>query len=229
MFDNSRIKWIDTIWDPITGCPPALVFREDILDQPLKWNKPGKILVCSMGDLFHEDVPDQWLEAVFSVMHSIECRRHTFMLLTKRPERMKRIVERLEAETDTFNRAFPNVWLGVTIENQRTADDRIPILLDIRAAVRFVYCEPLFEEIDIFEWLNPRQYPAKDGYGGDHAPGWITNFRTIDWVMCGNEPSHDTGQVHPDRVSSLIGQCQKAGVPFHFKQCEAWSPVGQKG
>jgi len=131
-----------------------------VLDKPLHWRKPRRIFVCSMSDLFHEAFTDTERDAVFAVMAL--CPQHTFLVLTKRPERMRDYVSKPIGQTsrrdwvlyqagqmlnqvhiDGFpDWPLPNLWLGVTAENQQRADERIPILLDTPAAVRFVSVEP---------------------------------------------------------------------------------------
>lgn len=164
---DTKISWCDKTWNPITGCtkcspgcvncyaermskrlagrcgypkenPFAVTFHPDKLQEPMKWHKPSRIFVCSMGDLFHEQVKDEWIDAVFMTMDL--SRRHTFMILTKRPERMR---EYLSGRTHIIRMVYPlpNVWLGVTVENQEQADKRIPFLLDTPAAKRFVSVE----------------------------------------------------------------------------------------
>lgn len=143
-------------------------FNEQWLDQPLRWRKPRMIFVCAHGDLFHENVPDDWIDRVFAVMAL--CPQHVFQVLTKRPERMRDYLA--ERQSDWVTRwaaaawrlrprelrpdgngqllmrnhakfPLPNVWLGTSVEDQIRADERIPILLDTPAAVRWVSAEPL--------------------------------------------------------------------------------------
>ncbi len=160
MGDKSKIEWLDggASWNPIAGCTPIsegcancyaktmaetrlrgmfgydkenpfkIAYHFNKLEQPLKWKKPRKIFVCSMGDLFHEDVPTGLIIDIFGVITGAD--RHTFLILTKRPERMKSFMEYINRFRTT---PLKNVWLGVTAENQRTADERIPILLSFPA------------------------------------------------------------------------------------------------
>ncbi len=190
-------------WNPVTGCngpdnqgpcdycyaarmakrlagragyPADEPFRPtlhpDRLDQPLKWRKPSRIFVVSMGDLFGDAVPTEYIWRVF---HTMWCASyHTFLVLTKRPERMQRLLSYeglLEsAEHSKLRRMspLPNLWLGVSITNQADADARIPLLLQTPAAVRFVSCEPLLGPIDLSAYIgyNPiKNYPR--GHTGD--------------------------------------------------------------
>jgi protein gp37 len=154
-------------------------FNEQWLDQPLRWRRPRKIFVCAHGDLFAEGVPDEWIDRVFAVMAL--CPQHTFQILTKRPARMRGYIGEVRAtwtkrgppvpgSERIYDAALavtgeewlpatpaewplPNVWLGVSAEDQATADERIPHLLATPAAVRFVSAEPLLGPIDFEPWL----------------------------------------------------------------------------
>lgn len=119
----------------------------ELLEEPLRWRKPCRVFVNSMSDLFHEAVPDRFISEVFAVMNT--ARRHTFQVLTKRPERMLRL-----GTDQKLIYAMSNVWLGVSVEDQKTADERIPLLLQTPAAVRFVSAEPLLSHIDLSKWLS---------------------------------------------------------------------------
>jgi protein gp37 len=136
----------------------------DRLEQPLRWRKPRRVFVNSMSDLFHPAVPDDFIDRVFAVMAL--CPQHTFQVLTKRPERMRAWFD--GGEHLRMTRCFrnfqhytkpvgpwplPNVWLGVSVEDQATADERIPVLLDTPSALCFVSAEPLLGEIDLGMWL----------------------------------------------------------------------------
>ncbi len=160
---KTKIEWCDEVWNPVTGCTKvsegcrncyaeriakrfwgerpfsAVQCHADRLDAPLHWRKPHRVFVNSMSDLFHPDVPDRFIGWVFSRMGM--AKNHTFMSLTKRPERMKDFLRGLPA--------LKNVWLGVSVENQQTADERIPLLLETPAAVRFVSIEPMLGPVDI--------------------------------------------------------------------------------
>lgn len=185
---DTKISWTDATWNPVTGCtkisagcaycyiertPPMRMagrkfvdgkipvqLHPDRLEIPLHWRKPRRVFVCSMGDLFHEDVPDEFLRRTLNTMALAE--QHTFQVLTKRPERIRRffedaITQKLvatlgeiwETSDKEWRWPLPNVHLGVTAENQQAADERIPILLDTPAAKRFVSCEPLLGPLDL--------------------------------------------------------------------------------
>lgn len=193
----------------------AVTLHPDRLDQPLKWKKPRRIFVNSMSDLFHEDVPDWFLFRTFNVM--ADSPHHIFQLLTKRPERMKEFVElRLQ---DSFTDTLPNVWLGVSVENQRYADERIPLLLETPAAVRFISAEPLVKPVNVQSYL--RKSPTCEmcistgcvncGCNGCGQFG-------LDWVIAGCESGPKRRPMETDWARRLRDQCQAAGVPFFLKQ-----------
>ncbi|RYC10040.1 DUF5131 family protein [Ciceribacter ferrooxidans] len=173
-------------------------FNAEWLDQPLRWTKPRMIFVCAHGDLFAEGVPDEWIDQVFAVMAL--CPQHTFQVLTKRPERMREYLKALPARSgavgkwaawhwgaqdpdalhdqvsDAVRTPLPNVWLGVSVEDQRRAKERIPILLDTPAAIRWISAEPLLGPVDIRQWQH--DYGCGCGWGGVspldycHECGW---------------------------------------------------------
>jgi protein gp37 len=252
------------------------------LDLPLRWRKPRRIFVNSTSDLFHEKVPDEWIDRVFAVMALAP--QHTFQVLTKRPERMREYLTRpvqgpwagrmhhvddagrVTDATDAWRRVqakvgdllpiippqqlnlasemqeahgdgfmprwpLPNLWLGTSIEDQATADERIPHLLATPAAVRFISAEPLLGPVDLTRIvIKPSDAPErgkppvsinalKGWYGGaDHDPA-----RTH-WTICGGESGPGARPMHPDWARSLRDQCAMEGVPFFFKQWGAWFP-----
>jgi protein gp37 len=162
-------------------------FNAEWLEQPLRWQRPRMIFVCAHGDLFHENVPDAWLDKVFAVMWL--CDQHIFQVLTKRPERMRRYVKRLPEAV--ANKA--NIWLGVSVEDDERARQRIPVLLDTPAALRWVSAEPLIGEI-------------KHSMAG------------LDWVVVGSESGPGRRECDIDWVRSLRDQCAGHGVSFFWKQ-----------
>ncbi|HMR51236.1 MAG TPA: phage Gp37/Gp68 family protein [Amaricoccus sp.] len=230
------------------------------LDQPLRWRRPRRIFVCAHGDLFHEAVPDEWIDRVFAVMALAP--QHVFQVLTKRPERARwyltRIMEGENGSEDIADAAvrvtgspcaahvedsvwpLPNVWLGTSVEDQATADERIPHLLATPAAVRFLSAEPLLGPVDLTQvpndlgmaeaqpWLN-----ALGGYAWDAAPPDYVDTCSIgtrlDWVIVGGESGPAARPMHPDWARSLRDQCQAAGVPFFFKQWGEWAPLCEIG
>jgi protein gp37 len=172
-------------------------FHEDILLQPLRWTRPRKVFVNSMSDLFHEKVTDEMLDKAFRVM--FQASQHTFQILTKRPERMLKYVgDRWEC-----GKGFPweparNIWLGVSVEDQKTADERIPLLLQTPAAVRWISAEPLLGPIDLNEVEVPAEHDQLrrpwdiEGYKfssltAQHEDRFHQAPAIIDWVVVGGE------------------------------------------
>jgi protein gp37 len=219
------------------------------LEEPLRWTKPRKIFVNSMSDLFHENVPDEYIDKVFAVMALAP--RHTFQVLTKRPERMKAYLgmdNRAEAigwaETaiyETYGRLpigayhgpthrklpLPNVWLGVSVENQATADGRIPLLLQTPAAVRWISAEPLLGPVDLTKFTLPNWKHERDcEYVANDMPAPCTCRASqggLDWVVAGGESGRNARPTHPQWARTLRDQCKEAGVAFLFKQ---WGEYG---
>lgn len=209
-------------------------FWEKALLDPLKWREPRMVFVNSMGDLFHEDVPDEWIDRCFAVMELTP--EHTYQILTKRPGRMRdymanpatvgRVIKAIgQIETPReglimFSLGWPlrNVWLGTSCEDQATADERIPLLLETPAAIRFVSLEPLLGPIDLLKAL----YVGPEG-GWEHA--WAPR-QMLHWAIVGGESGRRARSMHPDWARSLRDQCTAAGVPYFFKQWGefAWAP-----
>lgn len=186
------------------------------LDQPLRWRKPRRIFVNSMSDLFHENVPDDVIHAVFSVM--AQATQHTFQVLTKRPARMLLLLS-LWRDLGLCLRSghgslLPNVWLGVSVEDQATADERIPLLLQTPAAVRWISAEPMIGPIDFSSMWVPHQNPAL------HE----NMLEVLDWVVVGGESGTNARPMHLYWARTLRDQCQSAGTPFFFKQWGEHAP-----
>jgi protein gp37 len=210
----------------------------DRLNDPYRWRKPSRVFVNSMSDLFHDDVPGEFIAQVFAVMSGNP--QHTFQVLTKRPARMLAFVAAVglsplgfrthnRAECSSYggdgvlvgaNWPLPNVWLGVSVENQAAADERIPLLLQTPAAIRFLSCEPLLGPIDFYE------AGSRGGEDGDPfafsalrgTDGCDPSIPGIDWVIVGGESGKGARPMHPDWARSLRDQCVASGVAFHFKQ-----------
>lgn len=292
---GTKIQWCDESWNVVTGCtkisagckncyaermskrlagrygypkddPFKVTFHPDKLDWPLRWRKPRKIFVCSMGDLFHDDTfllnspfdtglnfslgsyiaytDYPMLDAIFAVME--RSLNHIFILLTKRPENMSRYFSAVQKRKLEYADKFKNcpteemrnspaaqdakksainpipnhIWIGVTAENQQAADERIPILLQIPAAVRFISVEPMLSEINLEMALEGFQ-PLNPDLSKKPSP--------IQWIIVGGESGPGARPMHPDWVRSIRDQCQEAGVPFFFKQWGEWTPQGSSG
>jgi protein gp37 len=186
----------------------------DRLDQPLRWRRPRRIFVCSMSDLFHEDVPDTFIGRVFETMCMAE--QHTFQILTKRPERMKQFMAKYTADGGPLPpmSRMGHLWLGVSVENQYWADRRIPLLLQTPAAVRFLSLEPLLKDVDLWDWLPDRE-------SGRETPN-------IHWVIVGGESGPKHRPMELDWIRAIQSQCVAAGVPVFVKQDSGPKP-GQQG
>lgn len=244
-------------------------FNEQWLDQPLRWKKPRMIFVCAHGDLFHENVPDEWIDRVFAVMAL--CPQHTFQVLTKRSDRMKEYCEAavggdnfcrqvdklLDAGFDGshFNARYshldwncetgaeiwgwdydladiidnsrlPNVWLGISAEDQQRANERIPDLLQTPAAVRFVSIEPQLEHIDLIhlhigfsEPYGKHEENYIDGLAGFSVDAtWQFEGNKIDWIICGSESGLGCRSFNENWARSLRAQCHENKTAFFYKQ-----------
>jgi protein gp37 len=243
-----------------------IAVNESTMLAPLRRRKPTMYFVNSMSDLFHESVPGEVIDRVFAVMAL--CPQHTFQVLTKRSDRMRAYLAAHDTSTigDSITDAafmingavrgyrgkggsakwpLPNVWLGVSVEDQKRADERIPDLLATPAAVRFLSCEPLLGPVDLTrvrrfkpgvadrEWLNAvggRVWTDQSNLPNPD-PSWsypgrpFSEGRGIDWVIVGGESGPGARPIHPDWARSLRDQCAMADVPFFFKQWGEWMPT----
>ncbi|MFB2970362.1 phage Gp37/Gp68 family protein [Aerosakkonema sp. BLCC-F183] len=210
----------------------TIEFVESQLLKPLSWRSPKKIFTCSMSDVFHENALDEWRDRAFAIMAL--CPQHTFQILTKRPDIMLKYISGLT--TNRLKRALPsnieysrldsvklplqNVWLGVSVENQVVADERIPLLLETPAEIRFLSCEPLLEEVHLEEWLWQTVTicwgNGDDEWGYDGEP-----TDRLHWVICGGESGSKARQCNVDWIRSLVRQCQDAEIPVFVKQLGA--------
>lgn len=217
MSANSEIEWTDATWNPVRGCTKispgcqhcyAETFAErfrgvpghpyeqgfdlrlipDKLAEPLKWPASKSIFVNSMSDLFHEDVPDAYIEQVARVMHKADW--HTYQVLTKRAERMRDLLRTRLA----FAAQLSHVWWGVSVENRQHGLPRIDVLRGAPAAVRFLSVEPLLEDLGVL------------------------NLAGIGWVIVGGESGAGARPMRKEWVLSIKQQCAAAEVPFFFKQ-----------
>jgi len=223
---------------------------EKMLLAPLKWRKPRKIFICSTTDLFGDWVKDEAIDRIFAVMALVP--QHTFQVLTKRPKRMREYLSRSTGPIDKraaeighaqmaivnqirkapigiawgpthLRLPLPNVWLGVTAENQETADARIPDLLATRAAVRFVSVEPMLSAIDL-RCLHYDGVTNIDALTGTHGLTSAEDCARIDWCIAGGESGPHARPSHPEWFRSLRDQCKTAEVPYFFKQWGEFAP-----
>jgi len=188
-------------------------------EQPRKWNRQAKkagvrtrVFCASLADVF-EDKPDQpemddWRIDLFQLI--IETPSLDWLLLTKRPENVCPMIERATGFSDCLMWFPDNVWIGTSVENQEQADKRIPELLKVPAAVRFLSVEPLLGSVDLENWVMP------DDSRPSH--GILTGDSLIDWVIVGGESGPNARPMHPDWVRAIRDQCQMADVPFFMKQ-----------
>ena len=226
--------------DPRTSGPGfGLTIHPDALNLPLHWRKPRRVFVNSMSDLFHEAVPDEYLCRVFDVMQTAS--RHTFQVLTKRHARMRSFVTRYlsgEFATEpldasplaaTVDQPPRNIWLGVSCEDQKWADIRVPALLDTPASIRFVSAEPLLGPVslDRYLWLHGPStagpfydYAGRRRGGGGIGGQALTAVRARDlhWVIAGGESGRGARPCEVDWLRSLRDECADADVPFFCKQ-----------
>lgn len=202
------------------------------LDEPLSWRKPRRVFVNSMSDLFHDGVPDEFIADVFGAMALAS--RHTFQVLTKRPERMQRWLSEHVSERGRLIGYLrppsgdgswiavegapwpaPNVWLGVSVENQAAADERIPLLLRSPAAVRFLSCEPLLGPIEFSDVTKRSDAVRQLGKG---------SLAGIHWVIVGGESGPGARPMHVSWARSIVQQSRATGVAVFIKQLGA-SPL----
>jgi protein gp37 len=234
---RSNIEWTDVTWSPVTGCTkvsagckhcyaerlfprvyPGREFgdvrvHEDRIRAPLRWRKPRMVFVNSMSDLFHEDVSFHVIDDVFDVMARAD--RHTFQVLTKRPQRMIEWADSTNARHDDIlggwdgRRPIPNVWLGVSVEDQRTADERIPLLLQVPAAVRFLSVEPMLGPVTLNPWLL-----------SEHGRRLIGAKPGTAWVIVGAESGPGARPCELGWIRSIVEQCRAAHVACFVKQVQ---------
>lgn len=201
---------------------------EGALGIPLGWKRPRRIFVNSMSDLFHEDVPWEFVDRVFAVMAL--ARNHAFQILTKRPGRMRDYMLSRAKSASFWKDAVPegrslewegislvrfplrNVWLGVSVEDQRTADERIPLLLKTPTAVRFVSYEPALGPVDFHLQDSQREVIWRRLNSGSYER------QILHWIIAGGESGPGARPAHPDWFRSARDQCQAAGVAFFMKQ-----------
>lgn len=194
----------------------SIQIHPERLDIPLKRKKPT--VFALWNDLFHEDVKERFIAEAWDFM--TRCLEHKFLVLTKRPERVASWAKSWRLLP------FPNIWIGVTICNQAEADEKIPLLLQIPAAMRWVSLEPLLGPIDLSQWFwefNENYQPPRfldEGERYEVKPN-IPSHK-IQWLVCGGETGPGARPMHPDWVRSIRNQCQAAGVPFFFKGSGEW-------
>lgn len=223
--------------------------HEDRLVEPLAWRKPSLVFVNSMSDLFHEDVPDEFILHVLNVIRRGHANGHTFQVLTKRHERMRSMMSRLQFDSHGVGRLFledrgltrqgtpisfapvmRHLWLGVSVENQETADQRIPLLLQTPAAVRFISAEPLIGPIDFSVNPSGQVLESCDECGhrrpNPSCDACLDAPPALDWVIVGGESGPGARPLDLAWARSILAQCKAAGVAAFMKQLGA-DPRGE--
>lgn len=193
---------------------------------PLRRGTPTMYFVNSMSDLFHEDCPEEWIADVFNIMAATP--HHTYQVLTKRADRMQHIMagpkpHHLWSPNLWHCRTLPNVWLGVSTERQKEADERIPLLLQTPAAVRFISAEPLLGPIDLTDHCNGHYFfdTLRGTRWHDDPDGQNLTEKfspSLDWVIVGGESGPGARRMEVDWALSLINQCKSADVRCFMKQ-----------
>lgn len=193
------------------------------VDAPRKWRKAKMVFVNSMADTFHRDVPFAFVHKLFVTMS--ECPQHTFQVLTKRAARM------LAYQREYWPEGFPaNVWAMTSVEHQEAADVRIPLLVQVKAAVRGLSMEPLLGGIDLSPYLLPEfcwHCKEKIGNEGGRCFCGVGIKPLIHWVIVGGESGRRARPMNPDWVRDIRDQCVSAGVSYFFKQWGEWVPLDQ--
>jgi protein gp37 len=240
MADKTGIAWTDATWNPVTGCSKVspgcahcyaealskrfgrsfeVTLHPERLDEPLHWRKPRRVFVCSMADLFHEQVPWEYIDRVFDVMD--RCPQHTFQVLTKRPERMKALARSVPS----------NVWLGASIENARFVG-RADHLRETPRAVRFISAEPLLGPlVQRCSWCQGqgRVAPLYMTCPGRclHSWGWHgLDLDGVDWLIIGGESGPKARPMDPQWALDLIAAARAAGTKVFVKQMGGLRPGG---
>lgn len=237
LHDKRHIAWKRGNWD---GAPKQyhqpfshVQLLPERLSDPLHWRKPRRVFVNSMSDLFHEDVPDDFIHGVFLTM--MQAPQHIYQILTKRPQRMRDWMRQYAGPASPIRYHLPHIWLGVSVENQAAADERIPLLLETPAAVRFLSCEPLLGPVDLTEYLADRAIVRAIVHHhrtGHHCGGiddeadcemCCTQWRDgqppdLHWIIIGGESGKHARPMDLLWVESLVEQCRNAEIACFVKQ-----------
>lgn len=240
--ENSEISWTDHTHNYWVGCTkvspachrcyaeswakrsgivkwgkgePRRLTSESNRREPLKWNKKAaaegrraRVFCSSLADVFDAEVPTEWRAGLWGLIR--ETPSLDWLLLTKRPENIPGMIP------SDWGDGWANVWLGATVENQAMADQRIPLLLQIPAVVRFLSCEPLLGPVNLgLLGILPK----------DVEPAFRPVPSRLHWVIVGGESGHGARPMAPDWARSIRDQCLEASVAFHFKQYGEWAPL----
>ncbi|MGE4568396.1 MAG: DUF5131 family protein [Bacteroidales bacterium] len=242
---STKIEWAKSVWNPVTGCSKGCPYcyarsfanrmkhnpnpkisekykngfqptvHPELFFEPEKWRTPRLVFVASMGDLFD---PAFGMDPFWNVMDKMtRFRQHNYILLTKQPERMLNFVNAWLRETE-FDTIPDNIWLGVSASDQHEADLRIPLLMQVKAKIRFVSLEPLTGPVSLTKttaidrgWLLNLL-----------APRTTTFIENLDWVILGGMTGNKSTPMHPQWVKNILHECVSAKVPFFFKSWGSW-------
>lgn len=214
---------------PGIGGTTGVILHDDRLTAPLRWRKPRRVFVCSLADLFHTAVPTRYIARAFAVM--VIARQHTFQVLTKRHARLRALLtdqrfwQMVATEIGVLRNIVPPaplrqvppwIWVGVSVESQEWADRRIPALLSVPAAVRWLSCEPLIGPVDLHRWLDMADWPD---CWNTHAPSAeCSRCVKPDWVVVGGESGPNARLMREDWARGLVQQLGVAEGPVFVKQ-----------
>ncbi len=227
-WSNAPVQYHKPFW---TG-PGHVQLMPERLELPLHWRKPRRVFVNSMSDLFHEDVPLDFIRQVWMTMWRTP--QHTYQILSKRPERMRWALDQMYGPLGggkvSGKPPLPNVWLGVSVENQDAADERIPLLLETPAAVRFLSCEPLLGPVDLttipyrgdtdyyLDALKGRYRTSRADTGGTPFCFGLAPMQRLSWVIIGGESGAQARPMEHEWAWSIVQACAYTGVRSFVKQ-----------
>ena len=241
MADRTAIQWTDATWNPWHGCakvspgcdhcymftekkaygqnPERVVRSKTKFRDPLKWTEPRLVFTCSWSDFFHAEA-DLWRPEAWEIIRQTP--QHTYQILTKRHGRILRCLP------DDWGQGYPNVWLGVSVENQEWADHRIPVLLRIPAVVRWISAEPLLGEIDLTRVTHQLGSASFETFNALYAADALNRGHpqtSLDWVVVGGESGPGARTMDLGWVHAILTQGREANVPVFVKQLGA-QPIG---
>ena len=242
---DTKIKWAKKVWNPFGGCKKVstgckncyavrlgdgrlrsfypdgfengVYFFRHRLDEPRKWRKPQIVFVGSMGDIYQPNMPDSYIDEIYKVVADLP--QHTFMMLTKYPDRMHAYLSARYKENP-----LPNVWAGVSVENQEAANKRIPLLLDSPASKRFVSYGPALGPIEFtnVEYRVDADLTGPESFYKMNSLLQMQGNAVLDLVIMEGESGPNARPMNPSWVRFALYQCRQAGTSFFFKQWGEW-------